>query len=47
MHRLTDIQYLAELGVPLDDIADRAGTSVHAIQLELNQSTTTHEQEDR
>jgi len=45
--RLTDVQYLAALGVPVADIADRAGVSEYSIQLELAQTTTTHRVEDR
>ena len=32
---LTDLEYLARLGIPLDNIARRAGVSVHAIRREL------------
>lgn len=32
---LTDLTYLIRLGVPLDNLARRAGTSVHAIRREL------------
>lgn len=41
--RLTDVQYLAALGVPAQDIADRAGVSEYAIHLELSRTT---DQED-
>lgn len=39
MDRLTDVQYLAALGVPVADIAARAGVSEYAIQIELSKAT--------
>lgn len=38
MDRLTDLQYLAALGVPTQDMAARAGVSEYAIQLELSRT---------
>lgn len=40
--RLTDVQYLAALGVPVEDIAARAGLTPHAIRLELERTENPH-----